>query len=226
MVSAVRYGSDYGFVGLYIVQPRMRGRGFGRRIWQAAMTHLGDRNVGLDGVVAQQHNYEKSGFQRSYRHVRYQGVAAREGIADPRLLALSTVAFEELLAYDRRMFGADRAAFLRGWIERPPGAALAVRDEKNRLAGYGVIRACGHGYKIGPLFASTAAIADALFHGLSAGVTGQPIFLDVPDANAGAVALARRHAMTPVFETARMYTRRAPDTPLGEIYGVTTLELG
>ncbi|HVA33419.1 MAG TPA: GNAT family N-acetyltransferase [Candidatus Baltobacteraceae bacterium] len=223
-VSAVRYGDDYGFLGLYIVDPRMRGRGFGWRIWQAAMAHMGDRNVGLDGVVAQQHNYEKSGFRLFYRHVRYQGVA-ENGSPDPCLVDLAAVDFEELAAYDRRMFGADRRAFLLRWIDQPQGAAMGIR-EGERLTGYGVIRACGYGYKIGPLFASSPPAADLLFGGLCTRVAQQPVFLDVPDANAAAIALAQRHGMSPVFETARMYTQRAPETPVGEIYGVTTLELG
>ncbi len=61
-VSAVRYGSGFGFLGLYIVKPEHRGQGFGLELWRAAMDHLGDRLIGLDGVVAQQENYRKSGF--------------------------------------------------------------------------------------------------------------------------------------------------------------------
>ncbi len=57
-VSAVRYGERFGFLGLYIVKPQHRGRGFGLKLWRAAMEHFGDRIIGLDGVVAQQHNYK------------------------------------------------------------------------------------------------------------------------------------------------------------------------
>jgi hypothetical protein len=32
--------------------------------------------------------------------------------------------------------------------------------------------------------------------------------------------------MTSVFETARMYTKRAPDIPLTRLFGVTSFELG
>ena len=38
------------------------GRGYGHRIWTVAMERLEGRMVGLDGVIAQQDNYRKSGF--------------------------------------------------------------------------------------------------------------------------------------------------------------------
>jgi hypothetical protein len=56
-------------------------------------------------------------------------------------------------------------------------------------------------------------------------VTGQSIFLDTPEANFAALELAKRHGMTPTFETARMYTREPPKSRLDRCFGVTTFEL-
>ena len=69
-ISVVRYGASYGFLGLYIVAPEHRGQGHGWALWQAGMAHLGERAVGLDGVVAQQANYRRSGFVLAHRNVR------------------------------------------------------------------------------------------------------------------------------------------------------------
>ena len=66
----------------------------------------------------------------------------------------------------------------------------------------------------------------ALYAGLAAWTGAQPIFLDVPESNAAAVALAERHGLTPGFETARMYAGTAPDEPVERIFGVTSFELG
>ena len=41
-----------------------------------------------------------------------------------------------------------------------------------------------------------------------------------------ALALAQRHGLTKVFETARMYTRKSPPVPLAKVFGVTSHELG
>ena len=67
LISAVRYGADSGFIGFYIVRPAWRGRGHGLAIWQAAMARLAGRNIALDGVVAQQDNYRRSGFKLAWR---------------------------------------------------------------------------------------------------------------------------------------------------------------
>jgi len=136
------------------------------------------------------------------------------------------VQFGAIAAFDRVAFPAERGAFLRCWIQQPRGHAVGfVRD--GRLAGYGVIRSARNGYKIGPLFADDAAVAEALFDALTARIPrASTLCLDVPEINPPAVALAERHRMSVVFETARMYTGAIPDISLQHVYGVTTFELG
>jgi ribosomal protein S18 acetylase RimI-like enzyme len=222
-ISVVAYDATFGFLGLYIVRPGFRGRGLGLKLWQAGMAQLGSRNIGLDGVVAQQGNYRKSGFHLDYRNIRYQGSGLQAHASG--LTRLHEVPFDELLAYDSAMFPVPRARFLRCWINQPQAAGYALVSN-GRLAGYGLIRQCRHGHKIGPLFADDADIADALFQALAAQAPGAAVYLDVPETNAAAVMLAERHGMQKVFETARMYTRQPPAVPIGRIFGVTTFELG
>jgi len=222
-VSAVRYGTEFGFLGFYIVKPAYRGQGYGLRLWRAAMDRLGSRNVGLDGVLAQQNTYCKSGFKLAYRNIRHAGVGG--GSVPTGLIDLSVVAFNEVVRYDETVFPAPRATFLSRWIRQREGEALGVVGNEG-LSGYGVLRACRRGFKIGPLFAEDVRVADLLFRGLASRVTGQSIFLDTPEANPAAIELAKRHGMTPAFETARMYTRKPPKSRLDRCFGVTTFELG
>jgi GNAT superfamily N-acetyltransferase len=58
-ISTVSYAGAFGFVGLFIVRPELRGGGIGRRLWAAALDALRDRldpgaPVGLDGVFERQ----------------------------------------------------------------------------------------------------------------------------------------------------------------------------
>jgi ribosomal protein S18 acetylase RimI-like enzyme len=224
-ISAVKYGSDFGFLGFYIVRPEFRGRGYGLQLWQEAMRRFQAENIGLDGVLAQEENYRRSGFRSAYHHVRYRGIA-RAGAESAALTPISDVPFDGLLAYDASIFPAERAPFLRAWLGMNGSAGLAALQDGG-VHGYGVTRACREGYKVGPLFAGDRATAEALLSGLAARLPdGAPLFLDVPQANAAAVVLAEERGMEPVFETVRMYTRGEPDRPLQQVYGVTSLELG
>ena len=47
VISAVRYGDHFGFLGFYIVAPDYRGQGYGYRIWQHALRCLHGPNIGL-----------------------------------------------------------------------------------------------------------------------------------------------------------------------------------
>ncbi|MFM0322489.1 GNAT family N-acetyltransferase [Caballeronia glebae] len=228
-ISAVAYDDTFGFIGLYIVCPQWRGKGFGMRLWNEGMAYLGARNVGLDGVLAQQPNYRKSGFVLAYRNVRYEGIAsAHEDHADGATITDAlNIPFDRLLDYDTRAFACARPAFLRAWLSQPQDHARALAAlDGDAVCGLAVMRRCGTGHKIGPLFADDLSTARALYRALVSVLPGQTVFLDVPEINPAAVALAVEHDMQSVFETARMYTRAAPDVPLAHVFGVTTFELG
>ena len=207
------------------MRPDLRGKGYGLRIWNAAIAHAGPRVIGLDGVVAQQDNYRKSGFALAYANVRYGGTVAAPAAAQVDVIALSEVPFAAVEMDDATVFPARRPAFLRAWIGAPGHAGCAaVRD--GRLAGWGVIRPCLKGFKIGPLVADDRATAEAVLSALLAKVGGGEIFLDVPGINREAIALAQDFGLAPVFETARMYTGAIPPLRLERVFGVTSFELG
>lgn len=224
-ISAVAYDNSFGFAGFYIVKPDYRGKGIGTRLVQMATLYLGDRIVGNDGVVAQQENYKLMGFELAYRNIRFRGIAPAAKPPGPNLVDLSEIPFADLLNYDRHFFSAQRPEFLRCWIRQPEGGATACM-QGDQLQGYGVIRKCREGYKIGPLFADSDDIAQQLYMNLTSKVAGESVFLDVPETNPGALALVERHKMYRVFETARMYKGNIPHLPVNRIYGITSFELG
>jgi len=224
-VSCVNYDARFAFLGFYIVRPDLRGKGLGLRIWNAAIAHAGSRVIGLDGVVAQQGNYRKSGFALAYANIRYGGTVAAPDAPRSDIVALGDVPFAKVAADDATVFPAPRSSFLRAWIGASGhlGCAL-VRDGK--LAGWGVIRPCRTGRKIGPLVADDRAAAEAVLSALLAQAGGGEIFLDVPGINREAIALAESLGLAPVFETARMYTGAIAPLRLERVFGVTSFELG
>lgn len=225
-ISVVKYEPGFAFLGLYIVRPEWRGRGFGHALWRHGMDSAAGRQVGLDGVPAQQPNYRKSGFELAWSNARYEGRGGTPAPDDAHLVDLARIPFDTVRAYDSPFFPADRCTFLRAWLAQADAAGFGWVED-GRLQGYGVIRKCRRGWKIGPLFADTERIAEGLYGALApCAAESEPVYLDVPEANHDAVALAQRHHMHKVFDTARMYTGRPPAVPMHRLYGITTFELG
>lgn len=220
-ISAAAYGSDYGFIGLYICRPDRRGQGHGKAVWNAGMEYLKGRTVGLDGVDAQLANYRAMGFRPSYRTIRWSG--AFDGAAPPAGLApVAASNLPDIRALDARYFPAPRDAFLARWLA-PPHVALAI-IENGALSGYAVARRCRQGVKIGPLVATTDASALRLLSGLAANVPGEALYIDVPEPAAGFARKLEHMGFTPGFVTTRMYRGTPPDRAVS--HAVASLELG
>ncbi len=226
-ISAIRYGETFGFIGFYICKPERRGQGYGWATWQAGMARLEGRTVGLDGVIDQQDNYRKSGFKLAHRNIRQGGLSMVDTPVDQRLAPLGQGIFPSIRDYDQAFFPASRTDFLQAWtapmVQTRRGFACVDEGE---VKGYGVIRLCGEGFKIGPLFADTPEAADLLFRALAGQAKGQQVYLDTPEPNQAALDLAERYDLSPVFETARMYLGGTPALSLERTYGITTFELG
>lgn len=224
-ISVVNYDERFAFAGLYIVQKEFRGKGYGSRLFDHAWRHAEDRIIGGDCVFAMQEKYrDRDSLMPAFRNIRFEGIGGGNDPGD--LVDARALPFESVLAYDRIHFPANRPAFLHAWLGQEGSTALAFLNPSERIAGLGVIRQCMNGHKVGPLFADTPEIAEQIFQGLAATAPGEQIYLDTPEPNQAAVALARSHGMTEVFGTERMYTKEIPPLPLHHIFGITSFELG
>lgn len=228
------YNGEFGFMGFFIVRPEFRGRGFGNTLWHVRRDRLLSRlrpgaSIGMDGVFTMQDYYAKGGFVFSHRDLRFRADIpvhpAAPAAGGDAIVPLATVTLDQLLDYDRTCFPASRRTFLEGWIAQPDARALGCRRE-GRLSGYGVVRRCREGCKIGPLFADDVPAAEALYTHLAQFAAGGPLFLDVPENNPAAMALAQRRGMAEVFGCARMYLGPLPAIAHERVFGVTTFELG
>ena len=166
-ISAVAYDDVFGFLGFYIVRRDLRQHGIGMRLWQTAISYLGNRTIGGDGVVSMLEKYAKSGFQAAHFNARYEGIGVKSKSASESQLAdLRHLPFKELVHYDRRFYPAPRSVFLNSWINQRGSHSLAAMDG-TKITGYGVIRPCRIGFKIAPIFADTPDIAENIFSTLS-----------------------------------------------------------
>ena len=225
-ISAVCYGDDFAFLGLYLVKPELRGQGIGSQLWAHAMQRVEGRTVGLDGVVDMQSSYARSGFALAYRNIRFGGQVRDVPPLSDAMVVIGRDDLHRIQSLDRATFGADRSAFLADWLSQPEGHSWAYVED-GQIRGFGTVRACREGFKVGPLVADSALVAAEVFNALAKSVgDGGPIYLDVPEPNVAALDLARAVGLSPVFETARMYAKGNPDLDIPLIFGVTSFELG
>lgn len=227
MGSAVLYDQRFAFCGFYIVDPVYRGHGYGLELTHARLAYVGARNAGIDGVLDMLDKYARLGYQVAHHNARYvlQSLSLKDVEPEHPRIDLLDIPFSLLADYDERHFPARRETFLKCWIHQAGASAFAVMKE-GHLKGYGVLRPCIEGFKIGPLFAETESIANSLFLHLVKAADGASVYLDCPLNNPHAMALVKRYGLKQVFETARMYLKEEPNLPIHEIYGITSFELG
>jgi len=224
-ISLVRYGASFAFLGFYICHPEFRGKGLGHALWNEALQRKPARCIGLDGVKAQQPSYRQSGFVLAHENIRHGGL--KPGGYAQRHPALIDLSAADAAAIDRfeqrrRLFPAPRPRFLAEWLRHD---ALALRRDCE-IVGYGVVRQCQEGWKVGPLFAENVGDAETILRGLLTKVPEGTFFLDTPGTNQAAVDLAVSLGLKPMFETARMYRGPAPEIDTAKVFGITTFELG
>lgn len=229
MISAIRYGEGFGYIGFFAVKPAYRGNSYGLKIWEAALARLSGRMIGLDSVMTTQDFYAQSGFRSAHRNIGYRckggGPMPPMALCE-KIVSLPALSLNDIVAYDRDFFPEARREFFQKWIGIPYSTVIGIK-EHDKLVGFGVMRPCREGMKIAPLFADTPEIAETLFMVMRAQTREEEnIFIDMPESNPAAMALARRYNMDIVFETMRMYTQTIPDLSVSRTYGVTSPELG
>jgi len=129
------------------------------------------------------------------------------------------------MKYDTKCFGYERSAFLAKWLHMSNAQSFKY-VEKEQLQGYATIRKAESGFKVGPLFAESEGVADALFQACLSHADGRAVYLDIPTVNQGAINLVKKYKGTYVFECARMYHGPAPQIDMNKVFGITSFELG
>jgi len=166
------------------------------------------------------------GFKPAHQTMRYVLKGLPNKIAKHKhIVPLAKIGISTISDYDRQMFPARREAFLQSWINQAIAVALSYVED-DQLKGFGVIRECYQGYKVGPLFADNAEIAIQIWQALLSKIDRGPVYLDVPEPNQAAIDLVKQFTMRTVYACIRMYSKCEPDIDLQRIYGITTFELG
>lgn len=221
-ITAVDYGG-YGFGGMLIIDKNYRCRGLGKMLLDLLMKKLKSiPNSGGDGVQHMVPYYRTIGFVPAYDIPRYR---LPRGTKLPTKYAADFKGsdFEEVASYDSEVFQVPRGNFLKGWISSKHADTAVVR-RNGKIAGFGVVRDCYVGRKIGPLFADNIEYAEDVLGLLLSKKKDLCHFIDVPVPTPDGKRLVEKAEV--VFVCTRMYTGTSPQQDVKKVYGNTTFEMG
>lgn len=189
--AATAYGES-GFVGELIVVPEMRGRGVGRRLLEHAIEYLvtrGAQNILLDGDPPAVPLYERVGFRKVCRSLRFYG--SLRGSARPRVRAMRAADLDAVSAMDRQAFGADRRFFLERSLSLHPELGQ-VMEQDGEIAGFIMGRRGNDVISAGPWIVQPGVERPGdLLESLAAEASSVKLRVGVLETNSEAAALLR-----------------------------------
>ena len=209
--TVICYGQELAWIGMVLVLPEFRGRGYARLLMEHALGFLGQRQVRairLDATDMGRPLYAKLGFQDECAIERWAAPATAIPRPQPRTGLAPLQNMSELAALDRQAFGAGRTPV----IERL--AACFPAESLRAAKGFAMARPGSGAHFLGPCVAADAATARGLIETLLAAHAGEAVFWDLLPENDEAVRLARELG----FECRRRLVRMV----LGEVEHVET----
>ena len=244
--SVVKYTSSFAFIGQYIVDEPYRGKGFGIRMWNAALASINDSyNISGDSTLEKVDMYGKLGvklhwYQQYYDLVAATAVRALKDFKPPKPLRIQSAwndLFPSILEYDKNVISFPRQGFLKEWLFAPNCYASVALDNRDNIVGYAVVRKMlreEEGWKIGPCFADNSVIARSLYSDLCKKVADRSsdavIAVYVPHSeifDQEALKIVEELSGKPKLMFARLYRYGIPPGMLlKKIFAVTTPELG
>lgn len=155
-----------------------RGRGWGAALFRECLEEYkrhGCEYIGLDAVKEQKGTYERRGFRATgtikvmmrdgLGKLPMEGDARMEGDGW-KLEDLRSAKTEELVAFEERCTGFRRSRLWsrEGLFHRAEDDTFgfAARGASGPLEGFVLVRVCEHGYRFGPIYASSEDVARAL----------------------------------------------------------------
>lgn len=178
-VATIRYGAEFGWIGMLLVHPDVQGRGVGAVLLGHATAELGGaRSIRLDATPAGHFLYRKHGFVDEFPLRRMEG---RPKVMEQSNQALVQPLERDDLAgvfdLDRQVFGASRDSVLAWMAEGAPEYGFVSRQDGN-ITGY-VVGRYGHEFEhLGPIVAADATLAVELTKACLAAHPGRAFVID------------------------------------------------
>lgn len=218
--ATIVYQNRFAWIGMVLVDPEYRSRGFGTQLLEKAIKHLDERQIAtikLDATPQGKPIYQRLGFVSEYELERWtlQRVIpdAKVGNCGP-CESVSPKLLELVLGKDREIFGANRS-FLLNSLHRYASYLSVATSENGELEGYAFGRRGSFADHLGPWVAANADAARRCLETFLARSARNAIIVDRLKANPIAESLLSSVG----FAYARPLTRmvRGPNKYAGQI---------
>ena len=206
-VTTICYKTDLAWIGMMLVDHRLRRRGIGRLLMERAIAELHSRSIRsiqLDATPIGKTLYDQLGFRTEFAFHRWHRPGNTGGSSPVSYESGSStqdVLSDQHRTLDRVTFGANRSELLTRLAESSqtvtcPDGSFGMR-RPGRIADY-----------LGPISATEQSAAPIVSELMAR--TDRDLFWDIPSQNTDAVYLATRHGFSPVRTLFRMTMGSAP----------------
>ena len=178
-VATIRYGAEFGWIGMLLVHPDLQGRGVGPVLLGHGTSELADvSSIRLDATPAGHILYRKHGFVDEFPLRRMEATSVIiDGSRDVSIEPLKRAGLLDVMAFDRQAFGAPRDDVLAWMLEGAPEYGFITR-RSGQVAGYVLGR---HGYEfdhLGPIVTADPSLAVELARACLAVSPGTAFVID------------------------------------------------
>ena len=242
-ISIVKHGESCAVVGYYIVIKAFRGKGYGLKTWRFAFEDAGitnsSYNVQLYAMMNSnmQSRYEKWGLKPDWmaKTFTFDVSRAQKSLSDcqfplsvAKIIPGSQVNLEKLVEYGADVMGSSQVckSMLAAWISIGEESSWVATDNSSEIVGYLIMKKTTcfpeGGYRIGPFYSDSAAIARSLLKcavEFAADVSNRhQFYIELPCDNLEGVNIIEGFGATVIFEVIFMASKRIK-VPYNKILG-------
>ncbi len=232
-LSLIKHSPTFFTLGPFIVQKSYRKQGIGEALWNVAMSRMNKEHpaahIVLYAVSQQVERYKKSGFTPVQTIQRWYLPSNISSNNTSQCTAITQKQIPALKQYNEKNNVINQIVLSELLFKPDTKGLLFVVDDI--IKGFGMIRRCVRGFRIGSLVADTPEIAQALIAELFVFAQGESVFIDVPDSTPESVSLLNAFNATrePLEDTIMMIKGSGYSDYLHQrerLYGLFSLEIG
>ncbi|GIY56401.1 n-acetyltransferase domain-containing protein [Caerostris extrusa] len=236
----IALSDTHGYIGMYVVKSNYRGLGLGRILWNAAINHLGDRNVSLSSAPAMMGFYrEKGGFSFTAKwtvdlYIGTNPILPSNALSRPlpfTVLVYPNGPFiQHVIDYDHSVHKYDRSVIVKQTIEEKGTLTVmalnASIDDNLQTTGYACMKKGLQGrWLIAPVYAEDYSSARSLLHGLMSALSDdqrkEGVVAKLVSSNIEAAKLFNELGMKKTsYQLQRLFTKEVFEIPENKIFAL------